>query len=100
MNLKFGAIQMLFEHPIVPLMQRNRVIVDHSSRIDGALEVSIPLVLIELELQAFHDENNCTISGLNSFSPVNPILLLQLAQSTTSKDTRRKLELKRNTACS
>jgi hypothetical protein len=34
-------------------MECNAMVVDHPSRIDGALEVSIPLALIEFELQSF-----------------------------------------------
>lgn len=44
MSLKFGTIQMLFEHPIVPFVQSNAVIVDHSSGIDLTLEVPVSLV--------------------------------------------------------
>ena len=50
MNLKFGAIQMLFEHPIVALMQSNTVIPNHPSHIDSALEMTAPLVIVELIL--------------------------------------------------
>ncbi len=54
MSLKFGAVQMLFEHPIVPFMQRNCVVIDHPSSIDLQLQVSISIVLIKFELQCFH----------------------------------------------
>ncbi|MCY7384637.1 MAG: hypothetical protein LH628_19045 [Microcoleus sp. CAN_BIN18] len=54
MSLKFGATQMLFEHPIVPFMQRNTVVIDHPSSVDLSLQVSISLVLIKLKLQCFH----------------------------------------------
>jgi hypothetical protein len=30
MSLKFGTIQMLFEHPVVPFMQRNAMVIDYS----------------------------------------------------------------------
>ena len=62
MSLKFGTTQMLFEHPIVPFMQRNTVVVDHPSSVDLSLQVSIPLVLIKLKLQCFHAtivQHNC-----------------------------------------
>jgi hypothetical protein len=62
MSLKLGATQMLLEHPIVPFMQRNTVVVDHPSSVDLSLQVSIPLVLIKLKLQCFHGtivQHNC-----------------------------------------
>jgi hypothetical protein len=46
MSLKFGAIEMLFEHPIVALMERYAMVVDHPSNIDDALEIPIPLVVV------------------------------------------------------
>jgi hypothetical protein len=46
MSLKFGAIQMLFEHPIVALMESYTVVVDDPSNIDDALEMPIPLVVV------------------------------------------------------
>jgi hypothetical protein len=46
MSLKFGAIEMLFEHPIVALMERYTVVVDHPSDIDDALEIPIPLMVV------------------------------------------------------
>jgi hypothetical protein len=54
MSLKLGAVKMLFEHPIVPLMQRNAVVVNYPGGVNLPLEASIPLVLIELKLQGFH----------------------------------------------
>jgi len=33
-SLKFGAVEMFFEHPIIPAMQYNTVIVDHPSGVD------------------------------------------------------------------
>ena len=54
MSLKLGTVEMLFEHPVVPLMQRNAVVIDHSSSINLPLQVSIPLVLIKLKLQRLH----------------------------------------------
>jgi hypothetical protein len=61
MSLKFGAIEMLFEHPIVALMERYTVVVDHPSHIDDALEISIPLMVVELKLQGFHTSDDSTI---------------------------------------
>jgi hypothetical protein len=46
MSLKFGAIEMLFEHPIVALMESYTVVVDDPSNIDDALEMPIPLVVV------------------------------------------------------
>jgi hypothetical protein len=37
---------MLFEHPIVALMERYAMVVDHPSDIDGALEMPILLVVV------------------------------------------------------
>jgi hypothetical protein len=37
---------MLFEHPIVALMERYAMVVDHPSNIDDALEIPIPLVVV------------------------------------------------------
>jgi hypothetical protein len=45
---------MLAPHPIIPTMQSNAVVIDNSSRVDSLLEVSIPLVTVELKLQSFH----------------------------------------------
>lgn len=36
-------------------MQSNTMVIDNSGSVDGLLEVSIPLVLIQLELQGFHE---------------------------------------------
>jgi hypothetical protein len=46
MSLKFGATEMLFEHPIVAFMERYAMVVDDPSNIDDALEMSIPLVVV------------------------------------------------------
>lgn len=54
MSLKLGTVQMLFEHPVVPPMQRNTVIPNHPSSVDLPLQVSVSLVLIKLKLQCFH----------------------------------------------
>jgi hypothetical protein len=45
-SLKFGATEMLFEHPIVALMESYAMVVDHPSNIDGVLEMPIPLVVV------------------------------------------------------
>jgi hypothetical protein len=37
---------MLFEHPIVALMESYTVVVDDPSNIDDALEMPIPLVVV------------------------------------------------------
>jgi hypothetical protein len=37
---------MLFEHPIVALMESYAMVVDHPSNIDGVLEMPIPLVVV------------------------------------------------------
>jgi putative transposase len=52
---------MLFEHPIVALMERYTVVVDHPSHINDALEIPIPLMVVELELQGFHTSDDSTI---------------------------------------
>jgi hypothetical protein len=46
MSLKFGATEMLFEHPIVAFMESYAMVVDDPSNIDGALEMPIPLVVV------------------------------------------------------
>jgi hypothetical protein len=37
---------MLFEHPIVAFMESYAMVVDDPSNIDGALEISIPLMVV------------------------------------------------------
>jgi hypothetical protein len=54
MSLKFGTVQVFTPHPVVPTMQGNAVVIDYPSSINRLLEVSIPLVTVELELQCFH----------------------------------------------
>jgi hypothetical protein len=54
MSLKLSAVQVLAPPTVVPTMQGNAMVVDYPRGIDDALEVSIPLVLIELELQSLH----------------------------------------------
>jgi len=46
---------MLAPHPVIPLVESNAMVIDRSSSVDCALEVSIPLVFVELKLQGFHD---------------------------------------------
>jgi hypothetical protein len=46
MSLKFGAIEMLFEHPIVAFMESYTMVIDDPSDIDDALEMPIPLVVV------------------------------------------------------
>jgi putative transposase len=65
MSLKFGAIEMLFEHPIVALMERYAMVVDHPSDIDDALEIPIPLMVVELKLQGFHTSDDSTIRSVS-----------------------------------
>jgi hypothetical protein len=45
-SLKFGAIQMLFEHPIIALMKGYALVPDYPSYVDAALEVSVPFVIV------------------------------------------------------
>jgi len=45
---------MLAPHPVIPLVESNAMVIDCSSSVDCALEVSIPLVFVELKLQGFH----------------------------------------------
>jgi hypothetical protein len=45
---------MLAPHPVIPLVESNAMVIDRSSSVDCALEVSIPLVFVELKLQGFH----------------------------------------------
>jgi len=45
---------MLAPHPVIPLVESNTMVIDRSSSVDCALEVSIPLVFVELKLQGFH----------------------------------------------
>jgi hypothetical protein len=45
---------MLAPHPIIPLVESNAMVIDRSSSVDCALEVSIPLVFVKLKLQGFH----------------------------------------------
>ena len=61
-SLKFGAVQMLAPHPVVPFMEGDTAVIDNPSDIDHALEIPIPLVLIKLKLQGFHAtivQHNC-----------------------------------------
>jgi hypothetical protein len=41
-------------HPIVPTMQRNTVVVNRSRGINDALQVTISLVVVQLELECLH----------------------------------------------
>ena len=45
---------MLAPHPVIPLVEINAMVIDCSSSVDCALEVSIPLMLVELKLHGFH----------------------------------------------
>ena len=45
---------MLSPHPVVPFVECNTVVINHSSGIDTSLEQSVPLVTVELKLQDFH----------------------------------------------
>ena len=45
---------MLAPHRVIPLVESNAMVIDRSSSVDCALEVSIPLVFVELKLQGFH----------------------------------------------
>ena len=53
-SLKFGATQVLVPHPVVAFVKGDAGVIDDSTGINSPLEISIPLVLIELELQASH----------------------------------------------
>jgi hypothetical protein len=54
MSLKLCTVQVLAPHAVVTFVKDNAVIVDNPSSIDRSLEISIPLVTIQLELQCFH----------------------------------------------
>jgi hypothetical protein len=58
MFLKFRAVQVLAPHPVVPTMQRDAVVINYPSGVYCPLEVFIPLVLIQLELQGLHGFND------------------------------------------
>jgi hypothetical protein len=45
---------MLVPHPVIPLLESNAMVIDRSISVDCAIEVSIPLVFVELKLQGFH----------------------------------------------
>ena len=45
---------MLAPHPVIALVESNAMVIDRSSSVDCALEVSIPLVFVELKLQGSH----------------------------------------------
>jgi hypothetical protein len=54
MFLELGAVQVFAPHPIVPTMQRNTVVVNRSRGINDALQVTISLVVVQLELERLH----------------------------------------------
>jgi hypothetical protein len=54
MLLELGAVQVFAPHPIVPTMQRNTVVVNRSRGINDALQVTISLVVVQLELERLH----------------------------------------------
>jgi hypothetical protein len=54
MSLKLAAIQVLTPHSVIPFMERNHAVVDMSSHVNHALEIPIPLVFVQLELQSLH----------------------------------------------
>jgi len=54
MSFELIAVQVFPPHPVVPFVECNTVVIDHSSSIHTPLEKSIPLVLIQLKLQCFH----------------------------------------------
>jgi hypothetical protein len=45
---------MLAPHSVIPLVESNAMVIDRSSSVDCTLEVSIPLVFVELKLHGFH----------------------------------------------
>ncbi len=54
MALKFCTTQVLAPHPVVPTMKGNTMVINYPTRVNHALEVSIPLVFVQLKLQGFH----------------------------------------------
>ncbi|MBD2577341.1 hypothetical protein [Oscillatoria sp. FACHB-1406] len=54
MSLKFGAVQMLPPHTVVPFVKCNAMVINHPGSVDAAFEVFIPLTLVEFELQCLH----------------------------------------------
>jgi hypothetical protein len=50
MSLKFSATQVLPVSTIVPAMQGNAMVINHSGSIDGALQMPIAFVRVELKL--------------------------------------------------
>ena len=54
MSLKSPAVQVLAPHSVIPFVQRNTVVIDNPSSVYTPLKKSIPLVLIQLELQSLH----------------------------------------------
>ena len=53
-GLKLGTAQMLFPHPVVPFVNGNAGVINYPSGINCPLQVSIPLVAVELKLHRFH----------------------------------------------
>ena len=52
--LQFCTVQVLAPHSVVPLGSSNTMVIDPSCSVKCPLEVSIPLVFVELELERFH----------------------------------------------
>ncbi len=73
--LQSGAVQVLAPHSVVPFVEGNTMVVDTPCGIDCPLEVSISLVLVELELERFHGCYDTSVSRLNKFSPslISPV---------------------------
>jgi hypothetical protein len=53
-TLKLSTTQVFIPHSIVSFVESDSVIVDNSSSVDCLLEISIPLVAVELEIQCLH----------------------------------------------
>ncbi len=73
--LQSGTVQVLAPHSVVPFVEGNTMVVDTPCGIDCPLEVSIPLMLVELELERFHGCYDTSVSRLNKFSPslISPV---------------------------
>ncbi len=54
MSLKFGTVQVLAPHAIVAFVESHAMIINHPCGIDRPFEVSIALVVVQLEFQCFH----------------------------------------------
>ena len=71
MLLELGTVQVLAPHPVVPFVERNTVVVDTSCGVNCPLEVSVPLVAVELELERFHSTDYGMAVGKDKPSTCN-----------------------------